>query len=390
MLGEQFIEMPPSGLVFFGPGEAVRTGKLVRDLGATRAFVVCDPGITASGVLAPIQESLEGEGLEIEIFDRVALNPSTPDIEAGSEALREYGLTDTVVVAVGGGSSLDSAKGIALHAANPGTVESLNFMVDQENPGLPVVAVPTTAGTGSETNYFGVITDPIKENKFYIGHPSVRPRASILDPSLTIGLPPGATAATGMDALVHALEALMSRGANPYAEGVSLQVIRLVKQWLPVALENGADLEARSQMLLASHMAGRAFSSGTGLGLCHGLAHSISARTHAAHGVALTVTLPHVLRFNLPTSSEKLALVASSLNVANGAVGGEAARSTVFAIEELAGRVIKERTLMDLGVTEAMIPDLVDSIILDPVLGNTPRMPDKKEVREILLAALSK
>lgn len=387
MPGEQFMEMPPSGPVYFGPGEAARTGKLVRDLGASRAFVVCDPGIVASGVLAPIRKSLEGAGLNIEVFDQVTPNPSTPDIEAGSEALRDHGLADTVVVAVGGGSSLDSAKGIALHAANPGPVESLNFTVDQENPGLPVVAVPTTAGTGSETNYFGVITDPVNERKFYIGHPSVRPRASILDPLLTLGLPPGA-AATGMDALVHALEALMSRSANPYADGVSLQVIRMVNCWLPVVLADGSNLEGRSQMLLASHMAGRAFSSGTGLGLCHGLAHSISARTHAAHGVALTVVLPYVLKFNLPTSLEKLALVVGSLGFAISNGGEKDALSAIATIEELAGKAIKERTLANLGVTEQMIPGLVQDIIRDPVLGNTPRTPDELEIQEILVAAL--
>ena len=388
MLREQFMEMPPSGPVFFGPGEASRTGKLVRDLGVSRVFVVCDPGITSSGILAPILKSLEGVGLDIEVFDRVTPNPGTPDIEAGSEALREYGLVDTVVVAVGGGSSLDSAKGIALHAANPGPVEALNFTLDQEQPGLPVVAVPTTAGTGSETNYFGVITDPVNERKFYIGHPSVRPRASILDPLLTLGLPPGATVATGMDAFVHALEALMSLSANPYADGVSLQVIRMVSRWLPVVMADGANLEARSQMLLASHMAGRAFSSGTGLRLCHGLAHSISSRTHAAHGVALTVVLPYVLRFNLPTSTEKLALVAGSSGIADSYVGEKDALAAITAIERLSRRTIRERTLTELGVTESMIPGLVQDIIRDPVLGNTPRMPDPGEVREILFASL--
>lgn len=389
MTGELFVEMPPSGPVFSGPGEAARTGKLVREIGASRAFVVCDPGITASGVLDPVRESLESEDLDVEVFDRVNPNPGAPDIASGSEALREYGLPDTVVVAVGGGSSLDSAKGVALHAANPGPVKSLHFTLDQENPGLPVVAVPTTAGTGSETNYFGVITDPVEERKFYIGHPSVRPRASILDPLLTLGLPPGATAATGMDALVHALEALMSGNANPYADGVSLQVIRMVNRWLPEVLADGANLEARSQMLLASHMAGRAFSSGTGLGLCHGLAHSVSGRTHAAHGVALTVVLPHVLRFNLPVSLEKLALIAGSMGVANSSAGGEeAAVSAVEAIEEFSRSIIKERTLTELGVKEDMIPGLVRDIIRDPVLGNTPRMPDPEEVREVLFAAI--
>ncbi len=388
MLGDKSMEMPPSGPVFFGPGEADRTGRLVRDTGADRAFVVCDPGIVASGVLAPILKSLESEGLDVEVFDRVTPNPSTWDIEAGSDALRRYGLTNTVVVAVGGGSSLDSAKGIALHATNSVPVESLNFTVDQENPGLPVVAVPTTAGTGSETNYFGVITDPINEKKYYIGHPSVRPVASVLDPLLTLGLPHGATAATGMDALVHALEALMSRSANPYADGVSLQVIRTVNRWLPVVLDDGSNLEARSQMLFASHMAGRAFSSGTGLGLCHGLAHSISARTHAAHGVALTVVLPYVLEFNLTSSREKLLLVSSVLGIANPAGDEEDALTVIATIEELAKRSIKERTLADLGVTEAMIPNLTRDIIRDPVLGNTPRMPDEAEVQGLLIAAL--
>ncbi len=385
----QTIEMPPSGSVLFGPGEATRIGRLVREAGGSRVFVVCDSGIVASGVLAPILESLEGEGLVVEVFDRVTPNPSTSDIKAGSEALRRYGLTDTVVVAVGGGSSLDSGKGIALHAANPGPVESLNFTLDQENPGLPVVAVPTTSGTGSETNYFGVITDPVNERKFYIGHPSVRPKASVLDPLLTLGLPRGATAATGMDTLVHALEALMSRSSNPYADGVSLQVVRMVSRWLPVVLSDGSNLEARSQMLLASHMAGRAFSSGTGLGLCHGLAHSISARTHAAHGVALTVVLPYVLRFNLPASLEKLVLAANSLGVASPDGGKEDALSAITAIEELAGKAIEERTLADLGVVEDMIPGLVRDIVQDPVLGNTPRMPDEAEIRDILAAALS-
>ncbi|CAN5794937.1 iron-containing alcohol dehydrogenase [soil metagenome] len=389
MLYEQFIELPPSGLVFFGAGEAARTGELVHGVGASRTFVVCDPGITKAGLLEPVLTSLEGEQLSAEVFDQVTPNPSAADIEAGSEALRGYSLTDTAVVALGGGSSLDSAKGIALHAANPGPVEGLHFALDQERPGLPVVAVPTTAGTGSETNYFGVITDSVKERKFYIGHPSVRPRASILDPLLTAGLPSGPTAATGMDALVHSLEALMSRNANPYADGLALQVIRMVGRWLPVVLVDGADLEARAHMLLASHMAGRAFSSGTGLGLCHGFAHSISARTHAAHGVALTVMLPHVLRFNLPVCHEKLAWVAEIMGDGNPAGSEKAAVSAIVGIEEFARRVIRERSLTDLGVTKDMIPSLAQNIIRDPVLGNTPRMPGESEVREILQNALS-
>ncbi len=387
MLNERRLEMQPLGLVVFGKGEAARIGRLVRDLGASTAFVVCDAGIAASGILDTVRGSLEAEGLVVEVFDRVTPNPTTADIEAGSVALAELDHSDTVVVAVGGGSSLDAAKGISLHAANPGPVESLDFRAEGLRDGLPVVAVPTTAGTGSETNYFGVVTDPVKAKKFYVGHPSVRPKASVLDPLLTVGLPPNPTAATGMDALVHALEALVSRNGNPYAEGLALQVVRTVNRWLPGAVAEGTDIEARSQMLLAAHVAGRAFGSGTGLGLCHALAHSISARTGAAHGVALTVVLPPVLTFNLPASTDKLALAAGSLDLSGGS-DEKSALAAVSAIEGLGRSVVNERTLSELGVTEAMIPTLVRDTLSDIVIGNTPRTPSGEEVRELLAANL--
>ena len=387
MLRERHLEFHPPGLVVFGNGEAARTGELVRNLGASTAFVVCDPGIAASGVLDTVRESLDAGGLAVEVFDRVTPNPATTDIEDGGAALGRLDLSRTVVVAVGGGSSLDAAKGIALHATNPGLVRRLDFRAEGLRDGLPVVAVPTTAGTGSETNYFGVVTDPDENKKFYVGHPSVRPKASILDPLLTVGLPPGPTAATGMDALVHALESLMSRNGNPYAEGLALQVIRTVHCWLPAAVSDGADMEARSQMLLAAHVAGLAFGSGTGLGLCHALAHSISAHTHATHGVALTVVLPAVLGFNLPSSADKLALAAGSLGVP-GSSADDGARAAISTIENLGRYVVQQRTVSELGATETMIPALVRDTLSDIVIGNTPRTPSEEEVRELLVTTL--
>jgi len=247
--------------------------------------------------------------------------------------------------------------------------------------------VPTTAGTGSATNYFGVVTDPVAEKKFYVGHPSVRPKASVLDPLLTVGLPPNPTAATGMDALVHALEALVSRNGNPYAEGLALQVVRTVNRWLPAVVADGTDIEARSQMLLAAHVAGRAFGSGTGLGLCHALAHSVSARTGAAHGAVLTVMLPGVLAFNLSASADKLALAAASLDVSGG-FREKSAWAAISAIEGLGRSMVKERNLSDFGVTEAMIPTLVQDTLSDIVLGNNPRTPSGEDVRELLAANL--
>jgi alcohol dehydrogenase len=386
MLNEQMIEFQPAGKVVFGCGEISRINGMVRKTGAMNAFLVADPRISASGLLDVVRSGL-GEDVSIGTFEGVTPNPSIADIEAGSVALKEFGLQETVVVAVGGGSSLDAAKGLALHAANELPVESLDFRAEGVRPGVPIIAVPTTAGTGSETNHFGVVTDPAGPKKIYIGHPSVKPKATILDPLLTVKLAPGPTAATGMDAMVHALEALVSRSANPYADGVALQVIGMVNRWLPAAVSDGENIEARSQMMLASHMAGLAFSSGTGLGLCHAIAHSISSHAGAVHGAALTAILPEVLRFNLPSSSGKLALAAWPLNVADTAATEEDnARSAILAIESLAAEVIGVET-GSLGVTEELVPLIVEDALSDLVIGNTPRMPSAEDVRGILAMA---
>ncbi|HET7480304.1 MAG TPA: iron-containing alcohol dehydrogenase, partial [Rubrobacteraceae bacterium] len=285
-----------------------------------------------------------------------------------------------------GGSSMDAAKGISLHAANGGSVLELDYRNTPERPGFPVIAVPTTAGTGSETNGFGVIMDHASGRKFYAGHASVRPEVAVLDPLLTVGLPPAATAATGVDALTHALEALMSRNGNPYAEGLALQVIRMVATWLPVAVRDGDDVEARSRMLMAAHLAGLAFGSGTGLGLCHAIAHSISARLEAAHGVALASVLPQVMAFNLPASADELALAATSLGVSDPGAGLEAnAAAAVEAVERLVAEVMGRLTPGSLGVTGDVLPVLVRDTIEDGVISNTPRMPSPEEVESLLV-----
>ena len=176
----------------------------------------------------------------------------------GAAELRSFGLDETVVVAIGGGSALDAAKAISLAAANERPVWELEYDGDDLRPGRPIIAVPTTAGTGSEAHPFGVITRTETGRKDYVGHRSLLPVATILDPGLTIAMPPAVTAATGVDALTHSLESLLSRNPNPFAEGMALQVIRTVRQWLPSAVTDGADLEARAQLLVASHLAGHA------------------------------------------------------------------------------------------------------------------------------------
>ena len=184
-------------------------------------------------------------------------------------------------------------------------------------PGRPVVAVPTTAGTGAETNSFGVITDEVVGRKGYIGHPSLLPVATILDPALTVGLPPAATAATGIDAMTHSLESLLSANPNPFAESTAIGVIRTIVPWLPRAVADGTDLEARSQMLLASHLAGVGQASGTGVGLVHALGHALGTRGRLPHGTALAAVLPEVLDFYRGIRDRELAMVGVALKVAS-------------------------------------------------------------------------
>ncbi|AHY47356.1 Alcohol dehydrogenase class IV [Rubrobacter radiotolerans] len=371
----------------FGPGAASRTGGTAREAGSRRAFIVTDPGIVASGAVEPVLDSLRRADLPAEVFDGVAPNPSDGEVLGGSERLGEFGLAGTVVVAVGGGSALDAAKAISLHAANGGAVADLDYRYAPEKPGLPVIALPTTAGTGSETNSFGVITSGESGRKFYVGHASVGPRACLLDPELTTGLPSAATAATGIDALSHALEATMSVSANPYADALALGVARTVNAWLPVAVERGDDLEARSQMLLAAHLAGLAFASGTGLGLGHALAHPVGARLGAPHGAALAAVLPAVMEFNLPEKAHKLAPLAGALGAGGDLPEEVAAKEAIRRVEELIGRVLGDG-LTKYTVSERDLDVLVRDTLDDGVISNTPRLPSESEVRKLLVSTL--
>jgi alcohol dehydrogenase class IV len=365
----------PAAATFFGGGEVSRLPDCVEMVGKRRAFVVTDPGVVAAGVAAVVGEVLAAVGIEHTIHDKLRPNPDIRALEAGRGALREFG--DAAVIGLGGGTALDAAKGISLAASNDLDVRELDYRRQPPGPGQPVIAIPTTAGTGAETNGFGVIDDPQAHRKFYVGGASVMPRATILDPRLTVGLPAGPTAATGMDAFTHALESLSARRANPFARGLALEVVRMVARWLPVAVADGGDLEARSQMLLAAHMAGLAFVT-TGLGLCHAIGHALSARLGTAHGVALAVALPHVIAFNEPVSAEVHAEVAAAM----------AADSASAAARRLSSRLGMPHTLGELGCTPELVPVLVQDALADDVLANTPRTPTPEELTALLQNAI--
>jgi alcohol dehydrogenase len=387
ILSTRSLDLDFSGRLSFGVGSVDRIGSLVAECGGKRAFIVTDPGVSRAGVTDLVRQKISRVA-DSAVFDGVTPNPTTDDVESGTSALRDFGTGRTVVVAVGGGSAMDAAKAISLHATNGGPARGLADSVNDLTPGLPIVAVPTTAGTAAETNGFGVITDVLGQRKFYIGHESVKPRRCVLDPALTVGLPPGITAATGIDALTHALEALMSRNANPVADGLALHAIGMISGWLPAAVDRGEDLEARSQMLFASNLAGQAFATGTGLGLCHAIAHPLGARLGVPHGVAIAGVLPGVMDFNLPVSAGKISQAASSLGVAGPSSCEENARAAVEAVKNLIARVMGGNVLSGVTVEGGMLALIIRDCLKDPVISNTPRMPSFAQVEEIVQDAV--
>ncbi|MFL5710418.1 MAG: iron-containing alcohol dehydrogenase family protein [Chloroflexota bacterium] len=385
-LAERSFEMVLRNRVRFGVGSIEALADVIREIGGTRVFVVTDPGVRRAGVVDPILGRLAGAGIPTRLFAEVEPNPAASTVERGAEALRDLGLDGTIVVAIGGGSSMDAAKAIDLRATNDLPVWELEYDGPDLAPGRPIVAVPTTAGTGSEAHSFAVITNEERGRKDYIGHPSLLPVRTILDPGLTVGLPSAVTAATGVDALTHSLESLLSANPNPFAEAIALGVVRTVGRWLRVAVADGTDLEARSQMLMASHLAGVGQASGTGVGLVHALGHSIGSRGKVAHGTALAAVLPEVLRFYLGTRDRELALVGIALGVASDAESeSTAAAVAVGAIEKLLRDVDQRRTMRDFGLgDDAAIDQLVTDSLDDAAIRNSPRLPTAPEARAIL------
>jgi alcohol dehydrogenase len=370
----------------FGAGSIARLPELISAAGGQSALVVTDGALAATPVIAAVTELLAAAGLPATVFSGVHPNPTTSDVAAGAAAAA--GLLDArpVVVGVGGGSPLDAAKGIALAAVNPQRGRDLDYRSEFAALALPLLAVPTTAGTGAETNAFGVVTDEETHRKFYVGHASTMPAAAILDPELTLGLPPGVTAATGMDALTHAIESYLSVRANPWSAGLALQVVRMVSEFLPRAYADGLDREARGQLLLAAHMAGVAMAA-TGLGACHAIGHAIGGRFNVAHGVALTLVLPQVLSLSLPVSADRLADLAFALGGGETAADADGnASAAISAVTELAESVGMRQRLADFGIGTGEFDVIATDALDDEVLVNAPVKPSAADIVGMLAA----
>jgi alcohol dehydrogenase len=374
--------LDPKPAAHFGVGAVSKVGDLAVAQGAKSALIITDPFLGASPICAEVKESLEAAGIKVSVFDGVTPNPTTACVDAGSDAGAEAKCD--ILIALGGGSSMDTAKGVSLGAVNPERGIGLDYTTDFKNSGIPIIAIPTTAGTGSEVNAFGVITDEHTHKRFYVGHSSALAKAAILDPALTVGLPPKATAATGMDALVHATESYISKRPNPYSDGIALQVVEMVSQNIVTACTKGDDIEARSQMLLASHIAGVGFSH-TGLGLVHGIGHALGGQFNIPHGVALCLVLEEVLKYNLPHRGARFARLAFALGVGETSkTDAQNADAAIARIAELVELVGLKGKLSDFGVGKDHLESLANDAVADAVTLNNPVEPTRDEVVAIM------
>jgi alcohol dehydrogenase class IV len=370
--------------VRFGAGRIAELPDACAALGIARPLLITDPGL-AGHALGERVLAIARAGLPVALFADVRPNPTGADVAAGVEALRRGGHDG--VIALGGGSALDAAKAIAFMAAQERPIWDFEDHGDNwrraATAGLaPVVAVPTTAGTGSEVGRAAVITRQDTHAKCIVFHPRMLPGQVIADPELTQGLPANLTAWTGIDALSHSLEALCAQGFSPMADGIATEAIRLIHRWLPVAVENGQNLIARSYMLAAASMGAVAFQKG--LGAMHALAHPIGGLLDRHHGLTIAIVMPYVLVANRPAIEQRLEQLARVLGLAQADFDG------------LLGWIVKLRRdleipddLTALGVVPEHVPILAPRAAADPSAGGNPRPLDEAGYAALYRQALS-
>ncbi len=368
----------------FGAGRIRELADACRELGMSRPLLVTDPGIAALPIVAEALEINRDAGLPTVLYSEVCANPSGADVEAGLAAYRSEACDG--VIAFGGGSALDVGKAVGLMAGQTRPLWDFEDVGDwwtrvDESGMAPVVAVPTTSGTGSEVGRCSVIVDSDTHTKKIIFHPGMLPGRVIADPALTVGLPAKLTAAVGMDALSHNLEALCAPGFHPMADGIAVEGIRLIARSLRAAVADGTDIEARSQMMVASTMGATAFQKG--LGAMHSLSHPVGAVVGAHHGLTNAVVMPYVLVFNRSAIEEAMTALARSLDLPN--PGFQAILTWILSLRQDLGI---PHDLGALGVTEDQVETLAPMAAADPTAPTNPIPVDSDSMAELYRQAI--
>ena len=347
-------------------GGAARIGEIARGLGLKRAFVVSDPGLVAAGLVAPIEASLAAAGITAVLFTRVQADPPEEVVEEAVAAAREAFVDG--VIGIGGGSSLDTAKLVALLVGHPQALPEIYGIGLAQGPRLPLVQVPTTAGTGSEVTPISIVTTPTHEKKGVVS-PLLLPDVALLDGTLTLGLPPRVTAMTGIDAMVHAIEAYTTRlKKNPLSDSLAVAALRLLWNNIRRVIADGSDVAARSAMLEGSMLAGMAFANAP-VGAVHALAYPIGGHFHVPHGLSNALVLAPVMEFNLPAAEALYGDLARAI-----LPGGGEGRDLVRAMADLVAEMPMEQRLRDVGISEGDIDLLAeDAMKVQRLLVNNPR-----------------
>lgn len=372
--------------IAYGPGRMSEIGQRCRAMGLTRPLIVTDRGSADLPFVAQVTDHLENAGLSSAVYSDISPNPRDDEIAAGRAAFRSDG--HDAIIAIGGGSAMDGAKSICLTANN--SMDLWAFDYDKTPPHMEegtsfprLITIPTTAGTGAETESTAMVTHVGKGMKFCVWHPDLKPSLAILDPELTVGLPANLTAWTGADAMTHAIEAYLVPGFHPLCDGLALEGLALVAKWLPVAVREPDNLAARGGMLAGSCLAGIAFLKG--LGLVHAISHMVGAEYNTQHGLTNAIILPVVLRFNLPGMDDKVTRMADVMGLADRSVDGFIAE-----IERRLDEIGIPRSLNEIGVPADCSGRIAEKACLDSAAGTNPRLASLAEMRALVDTAIAR
>ncbi|MEZ5925689.1 MAG: iron-containing alcohol dehydrogenase [Hyphomicrobiaceae bacterium] len=369
--------------ILFGPGRIAELGEAAKGAGFKNPLIVTDPGLAKLPVIAKAKESLEKAGIACAVWSEVVPNPTESNMKEGIAVFKKGGHDS--VIAIGGGSGLDQGKLVAFMAGQTRSVFDFEDVGDwwtraNADAIAPIIAVPTTAGTGSEVGRAAVVTNEATHEKKIIFHPKMLPVVTILDPELTVPLPAKLTAGTGMDALAHCLEAYCAPTYHPMGAGIAMEGIYLVKEYLVRVVKNPSDLEARGNMMTAAAMGATAFQKG--LGAIHSLSHPVGGFYNTHHGLTNAVYMPYVLAFNRKAIEEKIERLARSLGISGGFDGFQKW------ILELRKEVGVPHTLKELGVPDtSKIDEIAKMAVADPSTGTNPVPLDEAGAKAIFLAA---
>ncbi len=368
---------------YFGAGCRKELPEVLNRMGLKKALVCSDKGLIKVGTTAKVTEVLDDVNFPYEIYSEIKPNPTVTNVKQGVEAFKASGAD--CIIAIGGGSSMDTAKGIGIVANNPefSDIVSLEGCAPTKKKSVPIIALPTTAGTGAEVTINYVIIDEERQAKMVCVDPNDIPAVAIVDPELMYSLPKGLTAATGMDALTHAIEGYITKGAWVMSDMYELQAIKMIAENLPIAVDEPTNPVGREGMALAQYIAAQAFSN-VGLGLVHGMAHPMGSLHDIPHGVANALLLPTIMEFNMPECIEKFGIIAKTMGVnTDGMTPEEAAKAAVDAVKALSIRVGIPLTLTELGIKEEDIPALAAQAITDVCTPGNPRDVTEAEIIEL-------